>query len=180
MSDVHVCANCGRRFVDGGIFRANGNSKAGKVLNFLSDNGRWFCCEGCANQFQGGSTSPAAAGPSEAEIKAKLKAEKAERKAEKQAEKRANAEITSDFELAKIYKLCLVAGYVGIHDFFVGKIGLGFVKILIPILCIVMTISQKSAMPLAFLGVNIVLWVLDLVALKAKRFTDGKGYTIRE
>ena len=156
----------------------------GKDANFYRASGLEFCCVGCAEKYlERKDSKDAATKAQRAEMLAKDRERRAEKEAmreKKKADKEARAEITSDMNLAKVTSLCIKGGVIGLHDFYVGKIWMGILKILIPVMSVFMTISEKSAVPLTLIAVNLVLWGLDYLALKAKRFTDGKGHTIRE
>lgn len=57
--------------------------------------------------------------------------------------------------------LCIFLGYMGIHDFYVGKIGMG--------------ILMMFTGGLFFIG-----WICDIIKIASGTFTDGAGVPIRK
>lgn len=57
--------------------------------------------------------------------------------------------------------LCILVGYLGVHDFYVGKIGKG--------------ILMMFTGGLFFIG-----WIADIIKIASGTFTDGAGVPIRK
>lgn len=68
---------------------------------------------------------------------------------------------TSDKSKQTTLLLCIFAGYIGIHDFYVGKIGMGIVKML----------------TLNFFTIG---WIIDILKCASGTYKDGAGVAIRK
>ena len=108
-----------------------------------------------------------------------IKERKEAKKEEKKQKALENSKITSDESLAKTFKLCLVGGYIGVHDFALGKLKTGIIKAIIAIYVVYITIVKKDPSFLMFLLINIAWWGIDLIRIKSGKFTDKYGYSIR-
>jgi len=69
--------------------------------------------------------------------------------------------VTSDKSRWVAFFLCLLFGYLGIHNFYVGKIFWGIIYLF----------------TLGFFGIG---WVIDLIRLLLGSFKDGDGVPLRE
>lgn len=57
--------------------------------------------------------------------------------------------------------LCIFVGYLGVHDFYVGKIGKGILMMLTG-------------------GLFCIGWIVDIIKIASGTFTDGAGVAIRK
>ena len=69
--------------------------------------------------------------------------------------------ITSDKKKWKAFFLCLFFGFIGVHYFYVGRIGRGLIAIL--------TVN--------FFGIG---WVIDLFTILLGKFKDNAGQYLRQ
>ena len=108
---------------------------------------------------------------------------KKEKKAAVAAEKLEKSKTTSQESLEKITHLCMIGGIVGLHRFAVGKVKSAILLDLVIVVAIFEAFFSTYGFQPSFLGlllVNVAFWLFDLAQLKAKKFTDKYGYTIRE
>lgn len=190
------CVNCGKPIIKGSGYIPKAKSKVGRffqVMNAIqpvsygngvtSEEVPHFCCERCYLEYCEMAESQANASQQAKIQKKQAKvAEKERKEAKKEAKKQKaleNSKITSDESLAKTFKLCLVGGYIGVHDFALGKLKTGIIKDIIAFYAIFGAISNKAPGMLAILLVNIAWWGIDLIRIKSGKFTDKYGYSIR-
>lgn len=112
--------------------------------------------------------------------KQEIKAQKAAMKEAKKQDAIEKAKITSDESLEKTAKLCLVGGYIGVHDFALGKILPGVIKVIIAFYAIFGAIGNRRPELVFLLAVNIIWWWVDYIRIKSGKFTDKLGHSIRE
>lgn len=108
---------------------------------------------------------------------------KKEKKAAAAADKLEKSKTTSQESLEKITRLCMIGGIVGLHRFAVGKIKSAILLDLVIVAAIFEAFFSTYGFQPNFLGlllINVAFWLFDLATLKAKKFTDKYGYTIRE
>lgn len=77
----------------------------------------------------------------------------------------------------------MIGGIVGLHRFAVGKAKSAILLDLVIVVAIFEAFFSTYGFQPSFLGlllVNVAFWLFDLAQLKAKKFTDMYGYTIRE
>ncbi len=118
-----------------------------------------------------------------AEEKAKKQAKKEQEKEKKEAKKAdmlEKAKVTSSESLSRISRLCLTMGFLGVHRFAVGKFISGIAMPAILVFGIMMAITERDATMLAISAADIVWWLFDFATIKAKKFTDKFGNTIKE
>lgn len=111
------------------------------------------------------------------------KAKREEKEAAVAAEKLEKSKTTSQESLEKITHLCMIGGIVGLHRFAVGKAKSAILLDLVIVVAIFEAFFSTYGFQPSFLGlllVNVAFWLFDLAQLKAKKFTDKYGYTIRE
>ena len=138
-----------------------------------------FCSQKCRTEFQEKQQQAAA---ERAQAKAEKKQAKIAEKERKEAKKQEileKSKVTSDENLDKIFKLCLIGGLVSLHRFAVGKIKSAVILDLILIFVVFSAISNKAPEMLIYVLINVAFWVIDLITIKMKKFTDKYGYTIR-
>lgn len=143
---------------------------------FIKTERSGFCSTACEAQWKADHAA-------RVEAKQQAKIAKQEAKVEKKEAKLEKSKTTSDESLQRITKLCLVAGYVGVHRFAVGKIKSAILLVLWTLFIIYLTFFSGSGFApraLSLLLVNVAVWLFDFMLLKAKKFTDKYGYTIRE
>ena len=183
------CVNCGKLFPGPASFGGVKKVETGSWGGDAPIEG-YFCSAKCRDEYrEREEAAQAAHQQAKAEKKQAKIAEKAQKEAakeRKQAKKEAkkqkaleNSKITSDEGLAKTFKLCLVGGYIGVHDFALGKLKPGIIKVVIAIYVIYITIVEKNPSLLMFLLINIAWWGIDLILIKSGKFTDKYGYSIR-
>lgn len=68
---------------------------------------------------------------------------------------------TSDKSKNKALRLCVFGGFIGLHHFYVGRYGLGFL--------------YSFTMGLAGIG-----WVIDIIKISLGNFTDNVGTPLRK
>ncbi len=90
------------------------------------------------------------------------------------------AKVTSSESLSRISRLCLTMGFLGVHRFAVGKFISGIAMPGVLVFGIMMAITERDATMLAISAVDIVWWLFDFATIKAKKFTDKFGNTIKE
>lgn len=166
---IKTCQECGRQFNDMGSGRADVEDR--------------FCCKGCQEKyFERKRAERERYKAHEAARKAeKLAAEEAKKAAKKAAaaKKLEDSKVTSDESLEKISHLCLVAGLVGAHRFAVGKFLTGIIMPATAVFGIAMAIANRELQMLSLVAVDVVWWLYDFATIKAKKFTDKYGHTIR-
>ncbi len=175
-----TCLNCGKYIPSGSGYYSKKQKSEGRlmatlsVLNHSEDTypkqGK-FCCERCYNEYI--LTHP------EEMSKKEAKASKKEAKKAAAAKKLEDSKVTSDESLEKISHLCLVAGLVGAHRFAVGKFLTGIIMPATAVFGIAMAIANRELQMLSLVAVDIVWWLYDFATIKAKKFTDKYGHTIR-
>lgn len=174
---MNNCLNCGKP-----IFPGSGYKKG---LAKFDSSEALFCCETCYDEYQEkqaikrNAKIQAKAAKKEAKV-AKKEAKATKKEADREA-KFEKAKTTSDESLAKVTKLCLVAGYVGAHRFVVGKTKSAILMILWIVFVLFYTFTNGfTPGALLLLLLNVAIWLYDFALIKAKKFTDSHGYTIRE
>lgn len=162
------CDMCGRPFDEGGVSEKYGFDTM------------VFCSMGCKMQYDLLQTQHDANAKA---LRAEAEAQKAAKKAakvEKKKETLEKAKVTSSESLSKISRLCLTLGFLGVHRFAVGKFISGIVMPVLLILGIISSITNKNPAMLALSAADIVWWLFDFATIKAKKFTDKFGNTIKE
>ena len=168
------CKECGRLFESGTGCRYDSS----------------FCCDGCYEKYKAREAARIEKWKEEkakkkeekknqAAERAIAKEEKANKKEEKKKQALENAKVTSSESLSKVSHLCLTLGYLGVHRFAVGKFVSGLIMPVLLISGIIAAFTNNLSM-LALSAVDIAWWLLDFAKIKAKKFTDKFGNTIRE
>ena len=142
-----------------------------------------FCSRKCYLEYKAANEAEREAKLKEKQAKQEAKERKREKKAAEAADKLEKSKTTSQESLEKITRLCMIGGIVGLHRFAVGKIKSAILLDLVIIAAIFEAFFSTYGFQPSFLGlllVNVAFWLFDLATLKAKKFTDKYGYTIRE
>lgn len=187
MSTYFICEECGRSYVTDRYRLWSKDWTGGKgLVKILTDDGKGpdrdeyvkhFCSERCQIDFL--QRHPGEYFKTQDEVKANRKGGKVEKESKK-AEALEKAKVTSSESLSKVSRLCLTMGFLGVHRFAVGKFVSGIVMPVLLILGIISSITNKNAAMLMLSAVDIVWWLFDLATIKAKKFTDKFGNTIKE
>lgn len=188
MSTYFICEECGKDYRTDRYCLYSKDWTGGKaLLKVLSDYDKAgperdkyikrFCSERCQVEFL--QRHPGEYYKTTEEVKANRKGGKVEKQAKKE-EALEKAKVTSSESLSKISRLCLTLGFLGVHRFAVGKFISGIVMPVLLILGIISAITNKEPAMLALSAVDIVWWLFDFATIKAKKFTDKFGNTIKE
>lgn len=180
---THKCGYCGRLYGDQQGYASN-------ARECFKAAGSGYCSLQC--YLAGKKANEELAAQKNAEKLAKIEAKEAKRQAkERKQEKKAaeaadkleKSKTTSQESLEKITRLCMIGGIVGLHRFAVGKAKSAILLDLVIVVAIFEAFFSAYGFQPSFLGlllVNVAFWLFDLAQLKAKKFTDKYGYTIRE
>lgn len=185
MSELFNCPNCGKTVYGGGYYVEPPKELKKSIKRLLFEemtgiekkDGKtshyYFCCPACGAEYY----EKLLNGNHE---KINGNQNTINEKADKKKEKIENSKVQSDESLTKISKLCLTAGYLGIHRFAVGKFVSGITMPVLLIMGIAMAITNNDVSMLSISAVDIVWWLFDLAVIKSKKFTDKYGHTIKE